>query len=150
MIGVSSCLAGNNCTFKGSNHLIEKIKEMVENNQAIVICPEVLGGMTIPRDPCEIIDLDNLVVKSINGEDCSEQYLKGAYKALEILKKYNIEVVLLKAKSPSCGKGLIYDGSFKHRLIKGNGITTKILEENGILVYNEDRIEEFFKYIEKR
>lgn len=147
MIAISSCLVGINCTYKGSNHYIPKLKKLVDEGKAITICPEVLGGMSIPRDPCEI---NGDMVISINQEEKTKEYYDGAYKSLEIIKKHNIEIVLLKAKSPSCGKGYIYDGSFSHRLVNGNGITTKVLEQNGIIVYNEDTIEEFLKEIEKR
>ena len=147
MIAISSCLVGVNCTYKGSNHYIPRLKELVASGKAITICPEVLGGLSIPRDPCEI---KGDRVFSINQKDTTKEYYDGAYKALEIIKKHTIEIVLLKAKSPSCGKEYIYDGTFSHQLVKGNGITTKVLEENGIIVYNEDKIEEFLKEIEKR
>ena len=146
MIGVSSCLVGVNCTYKGKNHKIEKIKEMVKNKEAIMICPEVLGGMSIPREPCEI---RGGKVLSISGVDYTKKYYDGAYKALKILQKFNIDVVLLKAKSPSCGKNKIYDGTFQHHLIDGNGITVQILQENGITVYNEDTLDTFYEHIEK-
>lgn len=147
MIAVSSCLAGVACTYKGSHHKIEKIRQLVKENKAIMICPEVLAGMSIPRDPCEIIDRR---VLSNQGKDCTKEYQEGALKALAILKKHNVDVVLLKAKSPSCGKGKVYDGTFSHTLVEGDGITVTLLEENGIIVYNEDHMDEFFKYIEKR
>lgn len=147
MIGVSSCLAGCKCTFRGNDHLIEVVKELVDNNEAIMICPEVLGGMSIPRLPCEI--KDGRVI-DIDGKDKTKEYKQGAKKSLEILKKYNVDVVLLKALSPSCGKGRIYDGSFSHTVIEGNGITCQLLQDNGIMVFNEDKIDEFLKYIERR
>lgn len=147
MIGVSSCLAGCKCTFRGNDHLIEVVKELVDNNEAIMICLEVLGGMSIPRLPCEI--KDGRVI-DIDGKDKTKEYKQGAKKSLEILKKYNVDVVLLKALSPSCGKGRIYDGTFSHTVIEGNGITCQLLQDNGIMVFNEDKIDEFLKYIERR
>lgn len=147
MVGVSSCLVGVNCTYKGKNHKIDKIKEMVNNKEAVMICPEILVGMNIPREPCEIVGGK---VLSCSGVDHTKEYYEGAYKALKILQKFNIDVVLLKAKSPSCGKNKIYDGTFQHRLIDGDGITVKVLQENGIIVYNEDDLEAFYKNIEKR
>ena len=147
MIGVSSCLAGIKCTYRGGDNLIDIIQKMVAANEAIMICPEVLGGLKIPRNPCEIIDgrvIDN------TGYDRSEEYELGAKKALDILLSNDVDVVLLKAKSPSCGKGLIYDGSFSHQLVVGNGITCQLLQENGIVVFNENEIEEFLEYIGKR
>lgn len=147
MIGVSSCLAGCKCTFRGNDHLIEVVKELVDNNEAIMICPEVLGGMSIPRLPCEI--KDGRVI-DIDGKNKTQEYQLGAKKSLETLKKYNIDVVLLKALSPSCGKDRIYDGTFSHTIIEGNGITCQLLQDNGIIVFNEDKIDEFLKYIERR
>lgn len=120
---------------------------MVEKEEAIMICPEVLAGMSIPRDPCEI---KNGKVVSRKGVDYTKEYYEGAYRALKILQEHAIDMVLLKSKSPSCGKGKVYDGTFQHQLVVGNGITVQILEENGIQVYNEDQIEAFFKEIEKR
>ncbi|WP_455685008.1 DUF523 domain-containing protein [Thomasclavelia sp.] len=147
MIGVSSCLAGVRCTFRGEHNLIEVIKEMVARKEAVMICPEVLGGMSIPRNPCEI---RNDKVIDITGEDKTMEYKLGAKRSLEILKKYDIDVVLLKAYSPSCGKNKIYDGSFTHTLKDGDGITCQLLEKNGIIVFNENEIDKFFEFIEKR
>lgn len=145
MIGVSSCLAGVKCTFRGNDNLIELIKELVEKKEAIMICPEVLGGLKIPRDPCEIIEGR---VVDINGEDKTAQYQLGARRALAILQKNNVDVVLLKAFSPSCGKNKIYDGTFSHTFINGDGITCQLLKKNGITVFNENELDEFLKYIE--
>ena len=87
MIGVSSCLAGVKCTFRGDDNLIEIIKEMVARKEAVMICPEVLGGMSIPRNPCEI---RNGKVIDITGEDKTMKYILGAKRSLEILQKYDI------------------------------------------------------------
>lgn len=146
MIAISSCLVGINCTYRGTNHKIDILKQLIDNGRAISICPEVLGGMSIPRDPCEIIG-DRVV--SSQGKDYTKEYQLGANRALELIKKYHITTVLLKSKSPSCGKGSIYDGTFRHDLVNGDGMTTKVLEQNGIIVYNEDRIDDFLKEIEK-
>lgn len=147
MIGVSSCLAGINCTYRGNNNLIKIIKELVAKKEAVMICPEVLGGLGTPRNPCEI---RNGKVIDINGKDRTKEYELGAKKALNILQQHQIEVVLLKANSPSCGKDKIYDGSFTQTLINGEGITCQLLEKHGIIVFNEHKINEFFKFIEQR
>ena len=150
MIAISSCLVGENCTYKGSNNYIKGLEELVAQNKAITICPEVLGGMTIPRNPCEIVDQQQGIVIDNQGNDKSKEYLLGAQKALKILQDNFVDIALLKFRSPSCGKGLVYDGSFSHQLVSGDGITTKLLQENGIVVYNENEIDKFFKEIEKR
>lgn len=147
MIGISSCLAGCKCTYKGSDNLIDEAKQLVDDGKAVLICPEVLGNLGNPRLPCEIIG-DRVI--DIEGNDKTEAYRLGAKKALEILKENHVEVVLMKAKSPSCGKGFIYDGTFSHRLVKGDGITCQLLQNHGIIVYSEDEIEDFLKFIEKR
>src|SRR5690349_2674602 len=146
MIGVSACLAGESCTFRGGHHVLSKIKEMVENEKAVMICPEVLAGLSIPRDPCEI---RNGKVYSNQGKEETKAYYHGAYKALEILKEKHIKVVLLKSKSPSCGQGKIYDGSFNHTLIDGDGIAVQVFKKHGIRVFNENELETFFEYLEK-
>ena len=145
MVGVSCCLAGVNCTTKGENNQIDLIKQMVEAGRAIMVCPEVLGGLSIPREPCEIKDRK---VISASGVDQTEKFYAGADKALKILQDANVKVALLKAKSPSCGKGKIYDGTFQNQLTTGDGIAVKVLEANGIRVYNEDSLAEFLKEID--
>lgn len=144
MIGVSSCLAGIKCTYRGGDNFIGSIKELVDQNKAIMICPEVLGGLTIPRSPCEIVG--DKVINNL-GEDKTAEYLLGAKRALKILLENDVKVVLLKSKSPSCGKDYVYDGNFNHTLVKGDGITCRLLKEHGIVVFNESEIEAFFKYI---
>ena len=135
MIGVSSCLAGCKCTYSGDDKLIKLVKEMVMRNEAIMICPEVLGGLSIPRSPCEIRDGK---VVDINGVDWTKEYRLGAQKSLEILQEHDVDVVLL------------YDGTFSHTIINGDGITCQLLEKHGIIVFNDDNIDEFLKYIERR
>ncbi|WP_296877868.1 DUF523 domain-containing protein [Thomasclavelia sp.] len=147
MIGISSCLVGCKCTYKGSDNLVLKLQEYYQKNGAVLICPEVLGGLTIPRLPCEITGNK---VKDIEGNDKTEAYQLGAKKALELLKESGVKAVVLKANSPSCGKGFVYDGTFTHRLIQGDGITTQLLKQHGIAVFNENELADFFKFIEKR
>ena len=137
MVVVSSCLAGNNCRYDGKNNLNEEIKKLVEENKAICICPEQLGKMTTPRPASEI--KGNKVVNNI-GEDVTYNFNLGAIKALEICKKYNIRKAILKAKSPSCGCGKIYDGTFTKTLIDGDGITTRLFKQNRITVITENEI----------
>ncbi len=131
---ISACLMGVPCRYDGKSkpHPIAKLLE--EKYRLIPICPEVEGGLPTPRTPCEI--LQNRVV-SMSGEDRTKEYRLGANKALVLTKKYGITAALLKAKSPSCGNQLIYDGSFSGRLIDGMGITARLLSDHGILVYNE-------------
>lgn len=133
-IGISSCLLGIQCKYNGKSNYNEDIIKLKEKYEIVPICPEVLGGLSIPRVPAEII---NDKVINQQGIDVTQNYNQGALKALQILKANNVNIVILKSKSPSCGKGEIYDGTFSHTLIEGNGVTTKILLENNITVYNE-------------
>ena len=133
-IAVSSCLLGINCKYNGKSNYNEDIIKLKEKYEIIPICPEVLGGLPTPRIPSEIIN--NKVINQ-EGTDVTLEYVTGANKALQILKENNIKIAILKTKSPSCGKGEIYDGSFSHTIIEGNGITAKLFLENDILVLNE-------------
>ena len=135
MLVVSACLAGEKCRYDGKDNKCEKVKMLVEKGEAIPVCPEVMGGLSTPRIPCEQYQKDGKIyIKNKKGEDVTGAFLEGAKKTLEIAKAVGATKALLKAKSPSCGKGKIYDGTFSGCLIEGNGITTQLLEANGIEV----------------
>lgn len=136
-IMVSACLLGDNTKYDGGNNYCEELSNLLEDYEIIKVCPEVTGGLSIPRIPSEI--KDNKVINKI-GEDVTKFYQKGAIKTLERAKKNNIKIAIFKEKSPSCGSNYIYDGTFSKILIKGDGITTKLLKENGILVFTEKDI----------
>lgn len=134
---VSACLAGINCKYNGKNNENKKIIELIKNKDVILVCPEQLGGLKTPRTPAErqgnkVINKDNI--------DVTKEYQKGAEEVLELANKLNIKTAILKSKSPSCGKGKIYDGTFSDNLIDGNGITTELLEKHGIKVISSDDI----------
>jgi len=139
-IAVSSCLLGIKCKYNGLSNHNEEILKLKEKYELVAICPEVLGGLPIPRIPSEIVN--NKVINQ-QGIDVTNNYVDGANKALQILKKNNIKIAILKAKSPSCGKGQIYDGTFSHTLIEGNGVTTKLFIDNDILVLNENNFKNY-------
>lgn len=134
---ISACLLGCACRYDGKSCEYD-LKGIEEDYNLIPFCPEIYGGLSTPRIPSEIIE-DRVINK--NGADVTEQYKKGAYEALRLCKMFKIEKVLLKEKSPSCGSGVIYDGSFTHTLVQGDGITAKLLKENGIEVFGESNIE---------
>lgn len=138
---ISACLLGINCKYNGSNNYIKEVEELKKCYNLIPVCPEVLGGLSVPRDPSEIND--NKVV-SINGKDNTYAYHLGAKQALDIAKKNNCKFAILKDKSPSCGS-VSYDGTFSHKLIDQKGITTKLLIENGFTVYTENDIHYILK-----
>lgn len=148
-IGVSQCLLGVCCTYNGKSHPVEVIIKMNEKHQVVPVCPEVLGGLPIPRDPAEIQSMNPLVVETRYHQDVTKEYVSGAKKALDIFIKNDIHVALLKYRSPSCGCDGIYDGTFQHQLIAGQGVFAKMCQEHGIMLFHENQIEEFLKYIGK-
>jgi len=133
---ISACLLGQNVKYNGGNNQID-IKELEELYELIPFCPEVEGGLPTPRPSSEIVSESPLIIKNINDEDVSQAFILGAKKAVALAKNEGIKKAFLKANSPSCGKGKIYDGKFSGILIEGNGVTVKFLEEEGIEVFNE-------------
>ena len=138
MIAVSECLLGVNCKYNGGNNYQETVIEFLKEKEYISICPEVMGGLTTPRVPCEIVGK-----KVINreGEDCTKEFQKGAMLALELCQKKNVTLAILQARSPSCGSGVIYDGTFTGKKKKGDGVTAKLLKQHGIQVISSDEME---------
>lgn len=149
MIIVSACLCGINCKYSGGNNLDNKILKMFKEGKAIPVCPEQLGGLTTPRPPQEIVSgsgedvlLNKAKVISIDGNNHTDEFIKGAEEVLSIAKKCNADLAVLKADSPSCGTGEIYDGTFSGAKVKGYGVTAALLKQNGIKVINEHEIKE--------
>tara|TARA_R110001583_G_scaffold10417_4_gene47860 strand:- start:34600 stop:35058 length:459 start_codon:yes stop_codon:yes gene_type:complete len=136
---ISACLLGINCRYNGTSSHIQELESLIDSGRLIPICPEVLGGLDTPREPCEIITQTNgsLKVMSKYGLDCTSEFQNGAHKVLEMAKVCQVKKVILKANSPSCGSDYIYDGTFSGKLIEGDGLTSKLLLENDIEVYNE-------------
>ena len=138
---VSACLLGDNVRYDGKNNQNNKLINFLKDYEVIKICPECSGGLSIPRLPSEI---QGAKVKNKEGVDVTKEFFLGASKTLEIEKENHIKVAILKKNSPSCGSGYVYDGTFTHNLVDGDGITTKLLKENGIDVLNEDNYLEYF------
>ncbi len=145
MILVSACLCGIDTRYNGGNNKNEKVMEFLKKDNVQLVCPEQLGGLTTPRASCEILNgtganvLDGKAkVYNSNGEDCTHQFIKGAEEVLKIAMALKADTAILKAKSPSCGCGKIYDGSFSGCVIDGNGITSELLKRNGIRVLTEE------------
>ena len=131
---ISACLLGCACRFDGRANFNEDINALRQKYKVIIVCPEVDGGLPIPRIPCEIIG-ERVINKE--GEDKTQNFLRGAEIALYQAQKSGATVAILKAKSPSCGSGQIYDGTFTGTLINEDGFTTRLLKKHGIRVYNE-------------
>ena len=136
---ISACLLGINCRYNGTSSRIEAFESLIDSGRLIPVCPEVLGGLDTPRKPCEIIAQINGGVKIMTkcGLDCTSEFQNGAQKVLEMAKVCQVKKVILKANSPSCGSGYVYDGTYSGKLTKGYGVTSKLLLENDIEVYNE-------------
>jgi uncharacterized protein YbbK (DUF523 family) len=145
MIVVSACLVGINTAYSGSNFENEKVKQMVAEGKAIPICPEQLGGLPTPRDLQEIqggtgkdVWEGKARIMTIKGGDTTEAFLNGAQAALKIAQLVKAEEAILKAGSPSCGCGWIWDGTFTRTSRPGDGVTTVLLKENGIPTRTEE------------
>lgn len=135
---VSACLLGCACRYDGNSRPDEKVLALAEDNVLIPVCPEQLGGLPTPRCPSE--RQEGLRVLMKDGTDVSEHYRRGAETALHIARLNRVDYAVLKADSPSCGKGRIYDGSFTGAKGPGNGITADLLLENGIPVYSNEEL----------
>jgi len=133
---ISACLMGENVKYNGKNNQIDLTK-LQQKYTLIPFCPEVEGGLPTPRPPSEIVSSNPLKLIDKNGKDVTKNFILGAKKTLSLAKKENIKKALLKSNSPSCSSEYIYDGSFSGKLIKGKGVTTILLEKEGIEVFDE-------------
>ncbi len=141
---VSACLAGINCRWDGKNKLNQRILKLVKQGKATPVCPEQLGGLTTPREPAECfggtgVDVLNGKARVITKEskDVTDNFIKGAQETLRIAKSVNAKEAILKSKSPSCGSGQTYDGSFTKTFVEGDGVTAALLKKHGIKVSHE-------------
>ncbi|MGE5631475.1 MAG: DUF523 domain-containing protein [Caulobacteraceae bacterium] len=153
---VSACLLGTNCKYSGGNNLNEKLVEFVKEHNVIPVCPEELGGLSTPREPNEIqkgtgkeVLEGKARVVDKKGEDVTEQFVRGAKEVLKLAKQHSCPAAILKANSPSCGCGIIYDGSFSGRRKEGNGVCTQLLLDNGIKVMSDENFEEKLRELAK-
>ena len=135
---ISGCLLGLKCRYDSKEKKLPEIEKLIEVYNLIPVCPEQLGGLPTPRIPAE-----RVINKVVNqaGVDVTKEYQLGAEEALKIAKLYNCKKAILKEKSPSCGCGKIYDGTFSKNLIVGNGVTADLLLKNGIEIFGESKID---------
>ena len=141
---VSACLAGMAVRYDGSSNPDDVVARLVAAGRAVLVCPEVDGGLGTPRPRAEILDgtgddvLDGKArVVTEGGVDVTDAYVRGAERALEAARKAGATAAILKSRSPSCGTGQIYDGSFEGELRQGDGVTAALLRRNGIVVTTE-------------
>ena len=132
---VSACLTGENCKYNGGNNRNEKVLRLMEENEVILVCPEMMGGLPAPRSPVEICD-GTAVAK--NGRNVDREFRLGAAKCLEIAKQERPDLIVLQSRSPSCGVRQRYDGTFSGKLIPGAGVTAELLIKNGFRVIDVD------------
>ena len=135
---VSACLLGCSCRYDGKSKPNDAVLALMEQHTLIPICPEQMGGLATPRVPAERRG-DGVFTET--GGDVTAQYRRGAEEALRLAKLYGCTHAILKERSPSCGSGQIYDGSFSRTLTDGDGVTAALLKENGITVLGENEVD---------
>ena len=135
---ISACLLGIPCRYDGSTKLFDSMERLREKYELVPVCPEQLGGLPTPRNPSE--RMENRVVTP-NGTDVTNEYHAGARATLELCLREGCVAAVLKERSPSCGSGEIYDGTFTHTVIPGDGVTAELLKQNGIKVYGETELD---------
>jgi uncharacterized protein YbbK (DUF523 family) len=153
---VSACLLGANVRYDGKvKDPVKRLCSLYDEGKVIVCCPEVDGGLPVPRPPAEIVGGDGYDVLEErsdilreDGTSVKAAFVAGAEHALSLCKDHDIKVAILKSKSPSCGSKEIYDGSFRGVLKEGVGVTTALLRRNGISVYDENEIDAAIAYFE--
>ena len=146
MIGISACLGGVACRYDGAAKTIPELRLLLEHGQAILVCPEVMGGLPIPREPAEIINgdgrdvwLGTARVVTTTGNDVTADFKQGAVLAYQKLRERGITCILMKENSPSCGKQHIYDGTFSGVTKEGIGVAAAYFEQQGLTVVPEHR-----------
>lgn len=139
---VSACLLGCRCRYDGASKSHPAVEALAARHELVPVCPEQLGGLSTPRPPAERQG-DRVVTES--GTDVTEQYRRGAAEAARLCALLGCQAAVLKERSPSCGKGQVYDGTFSRTLTDGDGVTAAVLAEMGVPVYGESQAEELLK-----
>lgn len=142
---ISSCLLGSACRYDGGHCLNRRVNSVIGDRQCIKICPEVMGGLPIPRSPAEIVSgegahvlFGSARVLDRTGQDVTEAFLKGAQSILAVARSHDCKAAILKERSPSCGVNHIYDGTFTGHLRDGSGVAAALLKSEGFLVWSEE------------
>ena len=136
---VSACLLGQKCKYSGGDNYSEAVSAYVRGHEVIPVCPELAGGLSVPRSPCEIVDG---VVTNADGENVDGAFRRGAAICVELAKEQKIDLAILQSCSPSCGVRQIYDGTFSGRKIDGSGVFASALCENGFRVLDAEDLSE--------
>lgn len=143
---VSACLLGVCCRYDGKSKPSEKILALAANHQLIPVCPEQLGGLPTPRPPAE---RQGDFVRKQDGGDVTREYRKGAEEAAWLYDLLQCDCAILKSRSPSCGSGMIYDGTFTGSFRAGDGVTAQLLKEKGIPVFSDEEQEKLTSWLTK-
>ncbi len=138
---VSACLLGVNCKYNGGNNYQSVLKKLMKEHQLIPVCPESYGGLSVPREPAERVG-ERVVSRS--GEDMTTQFLRGSHAMVQIADFFGCELAILKENSPSCGYGMIYDGTFSGTRVPGDGVFAEMLRKKEIPVIGESEIKNYF------
>lgn len=146
---VSACFLGINCKYSGGNNDNLEVAKLLQDYNVIPVCPEQLGGLQTPRPAAEIRNgtgediihgRGSAKIVNAEGKDVTSSFIRGAREVLKLAKLYDCKIAVLKARSPSCGCGSIYDGTFSGKLREGNGVCAQLLLENGVRVINEEEL----------
>ena len=133
---VSACLLGENCKYNGGNNYSPDVERLRERFELVSVCPEQLGGRPTPRVPSERVG-ERVLTR--DGQDVTEAFRQGAERTLDIARAEGALRAVLQVRSPSCGCGMIYDGTFSGTLVPGKGMAAALLEKNGVKVYDRTR-----------
>ena len=152
---ISGCLLGLPVRYDNKIQPVENkyIQKWHKEGRLVVVCPEVKGGLPIPRPPAEIMGgsgedvlTGDACIHNSAGGDVTQPFISGAQAALELVQRFHIRMAILKEKSPSCGSHFIYDGTFSRRLIPGRGVTAALLIRNGVAVFSEKDLGAAFEF----
>ena len=136
---VSACLMGVGCRYDGKSNQLPQLEQLMKQHTCIPVCPEIFGGLPTPRVPAE---RQGSKIMTQDGQDVTQQFVRGTAEVLRLADLYHCKAALLKERSPSCGSGQIYDGTFTKTLTEGDGLTAEMLKRKGIAVYGESQIGE--------
>ena len=143
---VSACLLGVACRYDGKSKPHPDVLALQGRHQLIPVCGEIFGGLSTPRTPAERVG-DRVLTR--DGRDVTAEYIRGAEEVLALARRMDCRVALLKERSPSCGSGEIYDGSFSRILIPGDGVAAELLRKQGITVFGESRLDALAEYLNR-
>ena len=143
----SACLLGVRCRYDGNGQRCPGIEALMDRLELIPVCPEQLGGLPTPRTPSE---RRGSRVIARDGADVTEAFARGAEEVCRLAEMYGARLAILKQRSPSCGSGVIYDGSFSGRTVAGSGVTAARLRDMGVEVYSEDDLDDLTARLDER